>query len=157
MNKTLLIEFIVFNAINVIIQTVKSLCTVKGGKLVAATANALAYGLYTYIVCLMVCELPMIWKALIIGTCNFIGVYFVKWLEEKVRKDKIWKIELTIPTEYLTTVDTLLIDIPHSYIQLSDKHTLFNFYCATQQETIEVKKIVDQYNAKYFISETKNF
>ena len=34
-------------------------------------------------------------KCLITFACNVIGVYIVKWGEEKARKDKLWKIEAT--------------------------------------------------------------
>ena len=47
MDTKLLIIFIVLNIFNVIIQTVKSIATVKCGKGAAALINAVAYGLYT--------------------------------------------------------------------------------------------------------------
>lgn len=153
----LLILFIVLNIVNVIIQTIKSIVTVKCGKTVASVVNALAYGLYTVVTVYTMCDLPLMTKALVVAVCNLIGVYVVKFFEEKARKEKLWKIEMTIPTQYTTAVDFDLAEIPHNYIKLSDKHTLFNFYCATQKETIKVKEIVNQYGAKYFISETKNF
>ena len=153
----LLILFIVLNIVNVIIQTIKSIVTVKCGKTVASVVNALAYGLYTVVTVYTMCDLPLMTKALVVAVCNLIGVYVVKFFEEKARKEKLWKIEMTIPTQYTTAVDFDLAEIPHNYIKLSDKHTLFNFYCATQKETIKVKDIVNQYGAKYFISETKNF
>lgn len=156
MNIELLITFIILNAVNVIIQTIKSLCTINGGKLVAATANAIAYGLYTVVVIYMVCELPLFWKVIIVGACNFVGVWIVKFFEEKARKDKLWKVELTIPTKFAEIIDFETSTIPHSYIKLSDRHTLFNFYCATQAESRQVKEIVDCYGAKYFVSESKN-
>ena len=96
---SLLILFIILNAVNVVIQTVKSLCTINGGKLMAAVANAVAYGLYTVVVIYMVCELPMWEKVVIIGGCNFVMVFIVKAIEEKLRKDKLWKIEVTIPSK----------------------------------------------------------
>ena len=43
----LLLIFIVLNILNVIIQTYKSLITIKSGKLAAAIWNAIAYGFYT--------------------------------------------------------------------------------------------------------------
>lgn len=153
----LLTLFIVLNIVNVIIQTIKSIVTVKCGKTVASVVNALAYGLYTVVTVYTMCDLPLMTKALVVAVCNLIGVYVVKFFEEKARKEKLWKIEMTIPTQYTTAVDFDLAEIPHNYIKLSDKHTLFNFYCATQKETIKVKEIVNQYGAKYFISETKNF
>lgn len=154
MNK-LLIIFIALNILNVIIQTIKSLVTVKSGKTVAALVNAGAYGLYTIVTVYMLCELPLWQKAVVVALCNLVGVYVVKWLEEKMRKDKLWKIEVTLPTKYLDKVDKLLEDVPHSYIKLSEKHTLFNFYCSTQAESRQIKAIVDHYNAKYFASESK--
>ena len=57
----LLILFIVLNAINVVIQTIKSLCTINCGKTIAALVNALAYGFYTVVVIYMVCDLPLLW------------------------------------------------------------------------------------------------
>jgi hypothetical protein len=153
----LLTLFIVLSILNVILNTIKSIVTVKGSPLVASLVNGLTFFVYTYVIIFTNCELNMHLKAIITAVVNIIGVYVVKLIEEKARKDKLWKIEMTIPTQYTTAVDFDLAEIPHNYIKLSDKHTLFNFYCATQKETIKVKNIVNQYGAKYFISETKNF
>ena len=96
---TLLLTFIILNILNVIIQTVKSIATVKCGKTAAAIINAVAYGLYTVVTVYMMCELELWLKALIVAVANLIGVYVVKLLEEKARKDKVWKVETTIPRE----------------------------------------------------------
>jgi uncharacterized protein YebE (UPF0316 family) len=153
----LLVLFIVLSILNVILNTIKSIVTVKGGKMSAALINGITFFVYTYVIIYTNCELNMHLKATITAVINIVGVYIVKLIEEKARKDKLWKVEMTIPSKYLVAVDYDLQDIPHNYIKLSDKHTLFNFYCATQKETIKVKDIVEQYGAKYFISETKNF
>ena len=87
MENNLLIIFIILNILNVIIQTVKSLCTINGGKIVAAVANAVAYGFYTIVIIYMVCDLPLATKVVIVAICNFVGVFFVKMLEEKSRKE----------------------------------------------------------------------
>ena len=151
----LLIVFIVFNVLNVIIQTVKSLATIKCGKMVASIVNAVAYGLYTYIVVLTMCELPLLVKCLIVAGSNFVGVYAVKYFEEKARKDKLWKVEMTVPVEYTEAVNEALVNIPHSFLYVNTKYTLFNAYCGTQAESARVKRIVDKYGAKYFVSESK--
>ena len=49
MNITLLITFIVLSIVNVILQTVKSIVTVKCGKFSASIVNAVAFGLYTIV------------------------------------------------------------------------------------------------------------
>ena len=153
----LLILFIVMNVLNVIIQTVKSICTIKCGKAVAAIVNAVAYGLYTYIVVLTMCDLPLLAKCLIVAGANFVGVYVVKLFEEKARKDKLWKVEATVSTaEDAKEITGLLTraDIPYNYIDIN-RYVLINCYCATQKQSHGVKSILDAYNAKYFVSESK--
>lgn len=155
MNTILL--FALCTAVNVILSTIKSILTVKGGKVSASLINAITYGFYSYVIVLTSADGMPIWlKMAITAVCNFVGVYFVKWIEEKARKDRLWKVELTVPTKYTNTIDFDLHDVPHSYIELSDKHTLFNFYCATQKESAKVKAIANQYEAKYFVAESKN-
>lgn len=155
MNTILL--FALCTAVNVILSTIKSILTVNGGKISASLINAITYGFYSYVIVLTSADGMPIWlKMAITAVCNFVGVYFVKWIEEKARKDRLWKVELTVPTKYTTTIDFDLHDVPHSYIELSDKHTLFNFYCATQKESAKVKAIANQYEAKYFVAESKN-
>lgn len=155
MNTILL--FALCTAVNVILSTIKSILTVNGGKVSASLINAITYGFYSYVIVLTSADGMPIWlKMAITAICNFVGVYFVKWIEEKARKDKLWKVELTVPTKYTNTIDFDLHDVPHSYIELSDKHTLFNFYCATQKESAKVKAIANQYEAKYFVAESKN-
>ena len=70
-------------------------------------------------------------------------------------KDKLWKVEVTVPTCSAKQVHEELLEIPHSYIEFSPKHTLFNFYCASQADSKKVKEIVNQYGAKYFVAESK--
>ena len=152
----LLITFIILNILNVIIQTVKSIATIKCGKGAAALINAVAYGLYTVVTVYMMCELDLWLKALVVAVANLIGVYVVKLLEEKSRKDKLWKVEATIPARYTEAVHLNLKGVPHSYIEGIGNYTIFNFYCATQKDSAKVKEIINQYEAKYFVSESKN-
>ena len=153
----LLLIFIALNIVNVILQTVKSLATVKCGKVAAAIVNAVAYGLYTIVLVYTMCDLPLMWKASIVALCNFIGVYVVKLIEEKARKDKLWKVEATVPFEDWATLDYNLTNhfIQHNYILLGEKYAVFNIYCPTQNDSKFAKKILDEHNAKYFVSESK--
>lgn len=153
----LLIIFIALNIVNVILQTVKSLATVKCGKAVAAIVNAVAYGLYTIVLVYTMCDLPLMWKASIVALCNFIGVYVVKLIEEKARKDKLWKVEATVLRGWTDTLHQALVgeEISHNYLENVGKYTLFNVYCETQAQSAKAKKILNQYQAKYFVSESK--
>ena len=157
MEMKLLILFVVMNIVNVVIQTIKSIATIKCGKGAAAIVNAVAYGLYTYIVVLTMCDLPLFAKFLIVAGANFVGVYVVKLFEEKARKDKLWKVEATIWQEYTESLHKELdiAHIPHNYIDNVGKFTLFNVYCGTQADSAKARAILDIYGAKYFVSESK--
>lgn len=152
----LLILFIVLNVVNVIIQTVKSLATVKCGKGMASIVNAIAYGLYTIVLVYTMCDLPLYLKALVVALCNLVGVFIVKWLEEKARKDRLWKVEVTVRSakakEFSVALNSL--NIPYSFIDI-DKYYIFNMYCATQKESALVRNVIDKFNAKYFVTESK--
>ena len=149
--------FIILNIVNVIIQTVKSIATVKWGACGAAITNALAYGLYTIVVVYMNADgLGLFWKAVIIGLANLFGVFVVKIVEQKKRKDKLWKVECTVNRTLITKLDSELnvLCIPHNYI-VAGRYGIFNCYCATQKDSELVKGLLTKYEAKYFVTESK--
>lgn len=152
----LLFLFIVLSIVNVVFSTIKSIVTIKSGPWVASIVSALYYGYYNIVLIYTVADFPLWQKVVVTAGCNLVGVFIVKYGEQKARKDKLWKVELTVPTKYKNAIDFDLHSVPHSYIELSDKHTLFNFYCATQADSAKVKAIADQYEAKYFVAESKN-
>ena len=149
--------FVVLNVVNVVIQTVKSIATIKCGRVPAAVINAVAYGLYTIVVVYTVCELPLWLKATVVAVANLVGVYIVKLLEEKKRKDKLWKVEATIPHTHTDQLhyELKVRGIPHNFIEDVGRYTVFNIYCETQKESAIAKVVLDQYQAKYFVSESK--
>lgn len=150
--------FIILNIANVIIQTVKSIATIKCGVWSASIINAVAYSLYTVVVVFMNADgLGIIWKAVIIGLANLIGVCVVKTIEIKNRKDKLWKVEATILRGHTTALHCALVDaeISHNYLENVGKYTLFNIFCNTQEESAKARVILNKFGAKYFVSEGK--
>lgn len=150
-----LIIFTILSIVNVVFSTIRSLTTIKSGKTVASLINGGYFAFYNVVLIYTVIDFPMWQKCVITFVCNLIGVYVVKLVEEKMRKDKLWKVEITIPTKDSETADYELTNqfIPHNYIKISDKHTLFSCYCATQAQTMMVTKIFEKYDGKYFASE----
>lgn len=153
----LLITFIVLSIINVVFSTVRSITTIKSGKTVASFINGGYFAFYNVMLIYTVADFPMWEKCVITFVCNVIGVYVVKLIEEKMRKDKLWKVELTVSKDKTQSLDTHLteLDIPHNYIQNVGDYTIFNIYCATQKESTLVKELATRHNAKFFVSETK--
>lgn len=155
----LLLLFIILNVVNVVFQTLRSLATIKCGKMVAAVVNAVTYGLYTVVIIYMNADLPLWQKVAIVSAANFIGVYVVKLIEEKVRKDKLWKVEATIHQHNSERFERYLKNskVPYSKVGvLGAPYVIFNIYCANQQMSREVNYLLNKFNAKFFVSETKN-
>lgn len=154
----MLITFVILNVLNVIIQTAKSIVTIKCGKGVAALVNAIAYGLYTVVLVYMNCDIPLWEKVIVVGSANLIGVYIVKFFEEKSKKDKLWKIEFSLKKGYFdSAVKELNInDISYNFSTFGEYITITAF-ANTQEETKIISNVVKKNNAKYFITETKSF
>ena len=158
MEMKLLGLFIILTVANVIIQTIKSLATIKCGKVIASLVNAVAYGLYVYVIFYTSCEgLDLHTKALITAFANLVGVYVVKLIEEKARKDKLWKVEATVPRANVGELSAVLEEysLPYNCFKTSGEHAIFNIYCATQEQSKFAKLALDGHFAKYFVSESK--
>lgn len=151
----LLFIFIGLSIVNVVFSTIKSITTIKSSPLVASLISSIYYGYYNVVLIYTVSDFPLWQKVLITALCNFVGVFIVKWIEAKRRKDRLWEVRATIPAEYTDTLHEALSLIPHNYITGVGKYTIFNIYCATQKESSAVKATLDLYHAKYFVSESK--
>lgn len=160
MNTELLLVFVGLSIVNVVFSTIRSIITINGDKTVASLISGAYFAFYNVMMIYTVADFPMWQKCLITFICNVVGVWLVKWGEEKARKDKLWKVEATIPNQGLSAYDDdCLIElrnanIPINYIDVN-KYILINCYCATQTESKIVKEILNKYNAKYFVSESK--
>lgn len=147
----ILIIFTFATVINVVLSTIRSLCTVKCGKVMASLSNAICYGFYCWVVVLTVADFPLWEKILITALANFIGVFAVKLVEEKARKDKMWKVEMTIKNKYADLVNNELkeLDLPYGSMKIANKEwTVFNCYCKTQTDTANAVDICKRYKGK---------
>ena len=155
-----IIFFALMTVINVTLSTIRSLCTIKGGKWLSAITNAVCYGFYPLIVMLTAKDTVTIWANMIItAVANFVCVWLIKLVEEKARKDKLWKVEMAIPNGLAEATITRLKGvedlIPFNYHYLG-KWCIFNCYCDTQEKTSYVKHISKEYNGKISAYESKS-
>lgn len=152
--------FSLCSLVNVMLNTVKTIVMYRNEKISSATINAITYGFYTVIVVLMAGEMPLYLKIIITAATNFIGVYLSMMIMDKLRKDKLWKIEATIPSSEVERMELACVhyNISHSRIEVDPlhTHTLFIFYCPTQKHSAVVREMLKDYDAKYFVSESKN-
>ena len=156
MDYRFLIFFFGLSMVNVVFATIKSIMTIKGGKLSASLISGAYFSFYNIVMQYTVADFPMWQKCFITFICNVIGVYLVKWGEEKSHKDKLWKIEATVYEAYTESLREALnnVGISNDYNNIG-KYTKFNIYSETQDESKKAKAILDYHKAKYFVSEGK--
>lgn len=150
----IIIIFALATLINVLLSTIRSITTIKSNKWIAGLVNAISYGFYTWLVVLTVADFNLWIKVGITAIANFIGVWIIKFIEEKARKDKMWRIDLAIPTDERDFAHCRLADIPHNFVECGS-WTMFNCYCATQTETAKVKQLGLALGGKYSAYESK--
>ena len=158
MDYNFLLVFIGLSIVNVVFSTIRSIVTISGGKAVASLLSGGYFAFYNIMMIYTVADFPMWQKCVITFVCNVVGVWIVKWGEEKARKDKLWKVEATIYEPYKESLIDALnkADLPFNYIEGVGKYVLFNIYCPTQKESKAVKGLLDFHKAKYFVTESKS-
>lgn len=95
----ILLLFTALTIINVVLQTIKSLCTIRCTTFISACVNALAYGLYTFVIFYTTADGLDLWtKAVITAVANFFGIYIANFIFKKVFSQTTrWKVEVSIP------------------------------------------------------------
>ena len=161
LTSTLFWQFVVLNFVNVLINTARSLTTVKGGKWLASLMNAICYGYYTIIIVITALyEIPLPLKIVAVAIVNFIGVFCIKLGEEKIQKEKMWIYNATAKVsdnELIKVVDLLNnanIKLVYNTVVENELYTL-QIFSNTQKESEMIKAILNNYSIKYCAIETK--
>ena len=156
----LIMLFVGLTIVNVVLNTARVIITVKGGKFLSALTSAIAFGFYALMtIYIVVMPIGNWWKVAITAVVNFVGVYFVKYLEAKIRKDRLWLVDVVIYPKNLELMHTLLNKAGIQFIETpmsnSDSH-LFHIYSNTQDESREIKNMLGEIGAKYVVMESKS-
>lgn len=151
-----LILFSLLTVVNVIFSTIKSIVTIKSGKTVASLISAGYYGYYNVVLIYTVADFPLWQKVVVTFLANLIGVWLVKWGEEKARKDKLWLVKITIPVNYSDIIKKELNNnnISFTYYDIN-KYFVFDCFCENQKDTKIVSTLCKKYQGKIFATENK--
>ena len=159
MDYNFLIAFVVLSIINVVFSTIRSLVVNNGGKVWASLLSGGYFAFYNIMMVYTVADFPMWQKCVITFVCNVVGVFLVKWGEEKARKDKLWKIEATFKHDDSLIAElkewSKVNDIGFKYNDIV-KYYEIDFYSHTQAESVIIKNFIQKHNGKYFVSESKS-
>lgn len=158
---TLFWQFVVLNFINVLVNTARSIATIKGGKWVASSMNAICYGYYTVIIVITATyEMPLIMKCIAVAIVNFIGVFTIKFCEEKFTKEKRWVFLATAKVADNAIVDVanklkaFNIKLIYTTVIPNELYTL-QIFSNTRKESDMIIAILENYGIKYSAIEDK--
>lgn len=149
--------FFGINLVNVMLSTMKSILTIKSTRLIATIFNASSYGFYALIVKQMSgFDTYVVVTVTIIA--NLIGVYFSMWLLDKLKKDKVWKIQIVASENDFTQLKMQFINhgISFNNYDIYTKYGLsvgVDVFSNNQTESALVKEILAHYKVKYNVSE----
>lgn len=156
---TAILVFIIANFINVILNTAKSLLTVKGGIISASIINSITFGFYTYIVFLISNgDMNIHIKAIIIAIINFVGVALVKFVEKKIHKDRLWIFNATVKnnseiiTKIIKAFDDMEIKYVYNEIVKNELYTL-QIFSYEQKQSVMIESVLKNFDLKYYVIE----
>lgn len=148
--------FFLSSIVNVVLNTIKSIVTIKGSTLHAAIANAITFGFYTFIVKQMA-EVDLIISIPLTMIANFIGVYVAIGVLNLFKKDRLWKISCTVPAKKNIDVEAIAKildskDIENKIVPYKFGNTL-EIYSYSQGESVFIKEIITKEQLKYTVVE----
>ena len=151
-----LILYCGLSLLNVVIQTIKSICTIKCSTFISACVNAVAYGLYVYVIFFTNAEGLALWgKAIITACANFTGVYIANFLFNKLfHNEVLWKIDVALPAHYKDKFEQNLDKYNLGFYAISSNDNWINYsvFCPTSKDSENLKAILPE-QAKYGITE----
>lgn len=155
----LIIIYLIFQTVYVILNTIKSILTIKSTKMVASIISAITYAIYVFVLIYTVADFPVWVKALLTAITNLVGTWVSMWLLEKMRKDKLWEIVATVDkctASQASAIGAKLYENDIGY-NISSTHRpteyVFHIYSANKRQSEIVKTLLATCNAKYIIHE----
>lgn len=146
------IVFCICSLVNVILSTLKTLIMVNAGRGSAIIINAVCYGFYTLVV-KQLGAVDYITAVVVTVLANIIGVWISYKVMDLFKKDKLWRITVTLKTvdEFTECVQQLAkYNIGYTPIENTNSVDIYSY---NQKESLIIKNILGNYDYKYFIQE----
>ena len=83
----------------------------------------------------------------------------MKWLEMKVRRDKLWMVDVVLTGNQICAAKSYLDPWKIQYIEMpisNSDSSQFHIYSKTQDESRHIRDLLKTYNAKYVVVESKS-
>lgn len=156
MNIKIAFIFLSISFVYVVMQTIKTILTVKGSTFSAATSNAITYAFYT-LVLKQVADLPLTITIPVTLLSNFFGVYLASYILKQTRKDKLWKVTATVKSDKWYEVMPVIREreLKVNIIKALNGNYIVDFFSYSQEDSTTIKNICEQFGLKYIVTEAE--
>lgn len=150
----IIVAFAAASLINVVLSTLKSVITIKGGRNLACIVNAIAYGFNTFVV-KQISQTELWISVLITIASNLVGVYIALTITKRFEKEKLWKITVTVLSD---DIKNFKLDLHNNNVQFItyetsyDKYKVVDIFSQNKNDSKLIKKIISNYKVKYTIN-----
>lgn len=148
--------FFVLNLINVILGTMRSILNVKASPTVAMLINTISYTFYSGIVKLVSGQ-SMAVVLITTALTNIIGVYIARFVLDKMKRDRLWRITATLVKGKRTDSAQITSELKKYNIQYNmndiGRSIVFDIFSKTQGESALLKEILNKPDVKYHVIE----
>ena len=151
-----MVIFAIMQFINVILSTLRSICTIKSGKHIGMLMNVISYTFYAAVVKLLTAQ-ELWFVVAVTAVTNCIGFYIAEWIFQSAQKDKLWRISATIKTEgkIIHQIDKAFdrYNITYNKTVCTNGAVVYDIFSKSQGESHLVKEITQKYKMKYHVIE----
>ena len=152
MLNTVIVVFVVCSLVNVILSTLKTLIMVNAGRGSAIIINAVCYGFYTLVV-KQLTSVDYITAVTVTILANIVGVWISYKIMDLFKKDKVWRITVTLKNEKELTECIAQLEKYNIGLTRIESTNSIDIYSYNQKESSIIKNILENYKHKYFIQE----
>ena len=142
-----MIIFAIMQFVNVVLSTLRSLCTIKSNKHIGMLMNVISYTFYAAVVKLLTAQ-DLWFVAVVTAVTNCIGFYIADWVFNIAQKDKLWRISATVKADQkiLHQIDYALDKrgITYNKTHCSNGAFVYDIFSKSQGESLLIKEIVAQ-------------
>jgi hypothetical protein len=125
---------------------------VNAGEKMSILINAICYGFYTLVV-KQLGAVDYVTAVVVTILANIIGVWISYRIMNFFKKDKLWRITVTLKSvEQFTECVTQLTKYNIGYTPIENSNSI-DIYSYNQKESAIIKNILGNYDYKYFIQE----
>lgn len=148
--------FFILNLINVILGTMRSILTVKSTPFVSMLINTVSYTFYAGIVKLVSGQ-DMVVVLVTTALTNIIGVYIARFVLDKFKRDRLWRITATLVKGRRTDSAQIINELKKYNIEYNmndiGRSIVFDIFSKTQGESALLKEILNKPDVKYHVIE----